>query len=327
MVRLFRLGWLTLVALGLALTALPARADDAEQRYQTTVEQAVHEFSLQNWAEARALFRRAHTLFPSARTFRGMGMAAFEMKMYVDAWRELNAALADTQRPLTAEQRTQVQSLIDQSRAYVGRYQVTLEPATAKPLVDGAEALFDPGNVLLLALGDHVVSASAEGYQEVKVPLKVEGGEDLVLKIQLAPANQPQPTPQAAPAPLPPPAPAAPVVKKHSGATTAGWVLAGTTVAFAGGSAVFWVIGSGKYDDLKKECGTSCSDKQVKDSGVKTSDTLTTVLLAAAGASAIASVICFAVGSSGGSSESAGKAEASGTTQLAVGPGSLQLQG
>ncbi len=330
------------ISLGLAFSASAnaVRAQENPQqvdaRYQTTVEQAVHEFSLGNWAEARALFRRAHALLPSARTFRGMGMAAFELKMYVEALRELSAALADTQRPLTEDQRKQVQSLIDQSRAYVGRYQVVLEPATALPKVDDQEALFEPGNVLLLSLGDHVVSASAEGYQEVRVPLRVEGGEDLVLKIQLSPVNAAPaavPVPQAAPAPLPPPAATtpAPQAATHGSKAgkTVGWIGVVGTVAFGGASAAFWLMGSTKYDSLKKSCGAvGCTDQQIKDSGVKSKDTLTTVFLGLAGASAVTAVVGFIVGfGGGGGSEQASLDHAQATAHVSVGPTSVQLQG
>ena len=323
--------WLLVVVLAVGASSLarPAQAQEADARYQTTVEEAVHEFSLNNWAEARALFRRAHALQPSARTFRGMGMAAFELKMYVEALRELTAALADTQRPLTEEQRAQVQKLIEQSRAYVGRYQVVLAPATAHPMVDGQEAQFDPGNVLLLALGDHVISVAADGYQEVRVPLRVEGGEDSQLKIELLPVNAAQTN--AAPEPLPPPALApmtptssAPPPKKMSTATTIAWVAAAGAVALAGTSAAFWFVGDAKYNKLEKSCAANgCSDKQL--SGVKSDDTLATVFLSLSGAAVITSVVCFVVGA-GGSNAAADTTEKA-SAHLSVGPTSLQLQG
>jgi len=320
-----------LLTLGFTCAALfadarPLLAQEADSQYQTTVAQAVHEFSLSNWAEARALFRRAHALSPSARTFRGMGMAAFELKLYVDAQRELTAALQDTQRPLTDEQRTQVASLIEQARAFVGRYQVILEPATARPMVDGQEALFDPGNVLLLSLGDHVISARAEGYQEARVPLRVEGGESLALKIQLAPVGVaptavPALVPAAAPVAAPASAPAQPARQQDSGAmSTAAWVLLVSGAAIGGGAAIFWIVGGNQYSDLEKSCGVSgCSDAEVAASGVETSDLLTTVGLGLAGATLAASVVCFVL-AGGDDGESA-------SASLRIGPTGVNLRG
>src|SRR6188508_389327 len=73
-------------------------ADDAA--YRASVDEAVAEFSAGHWEEARTLFKRAHERQPNARTLRGMGMAAFEMRMYVTAIRELEAALRDARKPL-----------------------------------------------------------------------------------------------------------------------------------------------------------------------------------------------------------------------------------
>jgi hypothetical protein len=306
-------------------------ADDTSAQYQTTIEEAVREFGLGNWAEARALFRRAHALTPSARTFRGMGMAAFELKLYVDALRELTAAMQDTQRPLTDDKRKETQKLIDQSRAYVGRYQVLLEPAQAQAWVDGQQAALEPGNLLLLGLGDHTVSAVADGYQEVRVPLRVEGSEDMVLRIALQPmaapaAPAPTPVPVAEPAPVAPVAPPAaatttqPALEPRHGLRTAGFITLGAAALLAGGSGVFWLVGSGKYTDLQNSCGaTGCTSAQIDASGVKSADTLTTVFLGLSAAAAVTSVVLFIAGS-GGSSE---KASAS----LGVGPGYAQLRG
>jgi nitrogen fixation-related uncharacterized protein len=316
---------LWLLAACVAFSALPARhafaqaappsaAAEAETRYQTTIEQAVREFGLENWAEARALFRKAHAISPSGRTLRGMGMAAFELKLYVEALRELTAALEATQRPLTPDQRTQVQSLIEQSRAFVGRYHVTLDPAHARPLVDGQDALFEQGNVLLLALGDHLVSATAEGYDELRLGLRVDGGEDVPLHLQLtktvvAPS---EPVVQAAPpVPLVEPQGAAAVVADSSaapaaadsdagsGLTTAGFVTLGVAAASGGAALAFWMIGEGQYDDLDA-CAPSCSDQEISDSGVETSDLLTNVFLGVSAAAAVTSVVLFVLGANAG---------------------------
>ena len=111
------------IVLGLALgVAAPAAAEDiaAEQEaqgieYREIIEQAVAETERENWNEANALFRRAHQLRPSARTLRGLGMVAFNRKEYVDAVMNLSAALEDSRRPLTDQQREQATGLLEQA--------------------------------------------------------------------------------------------------------------------------------------------------------------------------------------------------------------------
>jgi hypothetical protein len=332
MIRSRRFDWgATRLVLGLllawgAMDAQPlhaqAAATDAESQYQTTVSQAVHEFGLSNWAEARALFRRAHQLSPSARTWRGMGMAAFELKMYVDAQRELQAALSDTQRPLTEEQRTQVVSLFEQTKSYVGRYHVTLEPAGAKLQVDGQDVTLDEGNVLLLSLGAHTLGARAAGHDDATVSLKVEGGEDAPLPIKLS-VTPPPTQPTAAPAPAAATAPAhAPKDEGMSGLTVAGWVLLGTAAVAGGSAAAFWFIADSQYNELDKGCGSTvagCTDADIADSGVETSDLIHGISVGLAGAALVGSVVCFVMGAS-----DSGEAE---TAAIHLGPGAVTVRG
>jgi len=60
---------------------------------------AVAEYEAGHYQEARALFRQAHEKSPTARTLRGIGMASFELRDYVEATRALTASLRDVRPP------------------------------------------------------------------------------------------------------------------------------------------------------------------------------------------------------------------------------------
>src|SRR5688572_29305605 len=91
------------------LAAAPAAAQDAPPAgYRAVIDEAIAESGASRWEEARALFRRAHGMYPNARTLRGIGMSSFELRDYVGAYRALGEALASTVQPLTAEQQGQV---------------------------------------------------------------------------------------------------------------------------------------------------------------------------------------------------------------------------
>ena len=83
------------------------------RHYRALINDAVAEYDAHHFEEARALFRRAHELEPSARTWRGIGMAAFELRDYVKSLRALEASLVDSRLPLTGTERDQVQALAD----------------------------------------------------------------------------------------------------------------------------------------------------------------------------------------------------------------------
>ena len=109
-----------------------AQAKD-EGAYKELIEQALTEFKLKNWPEARVLFRRAHELNPNARTLRGLGVVSFEMRDYQQAVRQLSLALVDTRQPLTDVQRSECEGLLGRARTFVGSYSLRVTPATAKP--------------------------------------------------------------------------------------------------------------------------------------------------------------------------------------------------
>ena len=164
-------------------------SSEREAEYRSVVARAVSEFDSGHAAEARALFLRAHELWPSARTRRTLGMTAFELRMYPQALEELQSALEDPHRPLTAEQRTQVLDLVARTKTFIGRYQLRLVPADAEVLVDGAPVA---RAALVLGLGSHRLLVRRRGYRALQRELRVQGGEDDTLILQLKAAPLPQ---------------------------------------------------------------------------------------------------------------------------------------
>lgn len=319
------LAWAVLLFVVLQAGPAFAQGEEEDEAYKSAVGAAVQEFAAGNWAEARALFKRANDLSPNARTLRGMGMAAYELRLYVPALRELEGALRDTRKPLDAEQVEQAKKLIKLASAFVGRYRVVLEPANADVSLDGSAAHFEPGQVLLLELGAHELSAVAPGYQRGAVKFTTEGGEDKELPLQLVAEAAPGVVPASPPVPQPmqtttndsaqPPGAGGPNLAPWA------WVMVGTTAVFAGVAGGMWAMGSSDYNSLEKQCGStqSCTDQEIADSGVKTADTLVNVFIGLAAASAVTAVVLFIL--------DAGQHEDSSAVSVNVGPGSLLVDG
>jgi len=295
-----------------------ASADDSA--YRATVDEAVREFGAGRFEEARALFKRAHGLSPNARTLRGLGMTAFELRAYVQAIRELQAALADKRKPLEGELRTKVEALLDKSRKFVGVVRLELEPKSASVLVDGKPAAFEPNGSLLLDAGTHVISATAPEHKATNVRLLVEGDTEQTVRVPLestafqqsmiAPIDAEQQvakeeeerkragaqrTSEAS-------------TKERGRSSTQTWAI-GTLIgagAFGATATVFWFMGENQYNELEETCAPGCSGAEVDDSGVKTSDLLTNVFLGLSAASLATSAVLFVVSS--GESDDAGAA-------------------
>lgn len=161
------------------------------QAYRSLINDAVAEYDAKHFAEARALFRRAHELEPSARTWRGMGMAAFELRDYVKSLRALEASLVDSRLPLSTAERDEVQALADQARVFVGHFVIRLSPRDAVLKVDQTPTTLDDGDILLLEFGHHVLTALAPDRRTETREINVAGGERREISINLPPLPPP----------------------------------------------------------------------------------------------------------------------------------------
>lgn len=178
---------LRLIAIQILALALlsSAHAQSAKpDEYKKVIEGAVLEFDSGNWAEARVLFEQAHALRPSARTLRGMGKVSFELKEYVRAQKELNAALVELRSPLSEEQRHEVLGLLLRIEKYIGRLTIRVKPPEAEAIVtlDGTRVEGE----LKLDLGQHDLSIQAPGYRSLHRTISVEGGKTTRLELTLS---------------------------------------------------------------------------------------------------------------------------------------------
>lgn len=192
------IGRLAMIVTVLAAAAHPVRADappsppaaqdpGESSQYRVMLEEAVSEYDAHRYEEARALFRRAHEISPNARTLRGIGMASFELREYIEALRSLEASLVDKRRALTPTQRTQVEALIERTRAFVGRFFLKLSPKETIVRVDGAPGTVEADGSLLLSFGRHTLIAESPGSTSETREINVIGGERQELAFHLHP--------------------------------------------------------------------------------------------------------------------------------------------
>jgi len=165
-----------------ATEAAPDAAGGNAGGYGALIQRAVAEFDNAHYAEARALFERAHAKNPSARTLRGLGVTAFELRRYTQATRELTAALSDERNPLTPELRAEVFSALARAREFVGTVELRVQPQTARVLVDGKEL---QAREVSLDVGDYALVVTAEGYRDATIKLTVTGGGKQTISLRL----------------------------------------------------------------------------------------------------------------------------------------------
>ncbi len=279
------------------LSAHRARAQEGTEEYTRILQEALQEYDARNYLEARALFVRAHDLQPNARTLRGIGMASFELREYVQSIRALEEALAHEVRPLTDAQRASVQDLMDRARTFVGRFRVELGPPGASLYVDDAPAELDAEGRVLLDLGDHELAVRCDGCRTATRSVVVRGGEDETLTIEASREAEPMAATTSATSAGTSTAPASD--DDGGGVSVPGIVAlsaAGVLVGGAAASAIWWA-GRGSEVERCENAGAACRNLDTLNGEQTAAGAVTIGLFAAA---AIATTVGIVLLVSGG---------------------------
>jgi len=276
-------------------SAPKAQASATKTEYDRLLKEALSEFGLGNWTEARALFERAHELKPSARTLRAIGLSAFEEKSYAVAVASLTAALSDERSPLSAKQRSEAETAIERALNYIAQYEleITPEDANATVSIDSREPTMLDGR-LLLDPGKYQLEVTAEGYDVARQTLVARPREKLKLRIQLAAPEAEGAAAQIA------------VVKPDSGSaaqeddglSTQQWIGIGVGAAGVvtlGVSAAFGLTAMSKADDAGCSDGTcpNARSKRLNDEALDAGTVSTVTFVAGAVVAAAGAVLFF----------------------------------
>jgi hypothetical protein len=265
----FALAMLLVIAPVLAARAAEVKAnpwavaDGAEDAaYQEAIRAGVAEYDAGHFEEARSLFRRAHGVQPNARTFRGVGMASFELRDYVAAVHNLTAALEDERKPLSPDQRKDAQDLLARSRMFVDTYTVEVVPDSARLTVDGHVPEFEPDGTMLLGFGVHWLEARAPGMATLSRSIDVRGGARRELRLSLEPAPAKNPKPSADGIPTATAAGKAPSPRPSQGAAAA-WLWASVGAALlASGAGYYWYRQNDEIDSCRNPMdGLRCTNE------------------------------------------------------------------
>lgn len=210
-------------------SASQAAPPEPPHAYDLAIDQALDEHERGHFEEAREHFREAHEQFPNARTLRGLGKVEFELRNYGESVRFLEAALSEQARPLGAELRTEVETLLERARAYVGEVHVAVQPGTATVSVDGVTVASGPEAALKLLVGDHVLEFRASGRLPERRQISVRGREQINVQVVLTPPDSSAQPASALPSERRPAQP--PAYKKWWVWTTVGVAVAGAATA------------------------------------------------------------------------------------------------
>lgn len=252
--------------------------------YRAAIDAAVQEHELNHFAESREHFAHAHALLPNARTLRGLGVADFELRHYVDAVRELEAALAAPAKRLQGSLRADTEALLARARGYVGETQLRLDPPDATLRVDGVPSQLDSEAKLMLEVGDHELEVSAPGRVTQRRTVRVQGQQTSELHITL-------PTSEIAAAPSTGVARQVPSRPRRRVVT---WVLGGLTLALTG-TVIGLVVAVENTDDSFHDCvAANGACEQLASKGTRL-ERARNAMIGVASAAAVATLVSFFV--------------------------------
>lgn len=170
----------------IAVLACSGRLQAQPAEFDSIISEGVREFAAGNFVEARSLFERAHGLAPNARTLRALGLCAFELKRYTQAASELDASLQDPRKPLSPELTESVTETLVRAKRFIGELEVVTEPADSQLRIDGS---LRQGSLFEVDAGEHVVVASAPGYETREVKVTVTGMQAQKVELVLLRVN------------------------------------------------------------------------------------------------------------------------------------------
>jgi hypothetical protein len=158
-----------------------ARAEEPQAgepaAYRSTIREALSEYHAKNFPEARALFEEAHRLYPNARTLRGLGMTAFELRSYRESVSFLKDALDSQVKPLDGTLRLETERLLSRAERFVGELSINVTPSHASVTIDGHPVDVSATTPVVLDVGEHGFEFHAEGYLPESRSLYVKGHE------------------------------------------------------------------------------------------------------------------------------------------------------
>jgi hypothetical protein len=153
---------------------VPEQSASSASDYDRLIDEALAAFAAEDHGRARKLFERAHAWRPSARTLRGLGITAVELKQYTQAKAELEASLTDVRQALTDAQRAEVTALLAWMQSSLGMVSVNVTPANGSLTVNGERTA---DRSLVLEPRAYTLRAEADGYEAMETVVRLESGQ------------------------------------------------------------------------------------------------------------------------------------------------------
>jgi tetratricopeptide (TPR) repeat protein len=270
-----------LVAFIGAVTPRAFAADSAKQQAARLLDAGVAQFDEGHAAEAYASFQSAYQLYPSAKILLNMGQALKALGRDAEAAQAYQRFLMETSAlPEVGDRRVALaRAGLAEILPHIGRVRLSVQPPEAIVNVDGRPmGAASQLRTIYLAVGDHQVAASSNGFVEKSVRISAVAGHEEALELVLEPLPAAPPVVvTAAPAPAP--------GRRWT------WVAGGASVALLAGGIGFGLHANALWREFRETQSPERYDTLERQIGRE--GTVANILFVAAGATAVTAGLLY----------------------------------
>jgi len=189
MVYLLKIILLVVVVFEIPAAPVAARADstaDARAEAKKHYERAMELNEDGQAAEAVIELKRAYELAPHHTVLYNLGQAYITLAKPVEAVAALQRYLDEGGKAIKPDRRAEVETEIARQKTHIATLQIRGLPAGARVRVNGVDVGTAPfGKPISVGVGDHVVSATADGYDPAEVKVTVAGEDRRIVELKL----------------------------------------------------------------------------------------------------------------------------------------------
>jgi tetratricopeptide (TPR) repeat protein len=229
--------------------AAPDDVQQARERFQRGAEL----YKEGSFDAAFAEFSRAYEIAPNYRVLYNLGQVELERHDFASAMRFFQRYLTDGGAEVDAERRAQVEREISSLKNRVAELTVKSNVTGVEISIDGTVigTLPLPSPVLVSA-GVRRISARRDGYQPIDRTLRVAGGDNPVLELQLEPMQSAKPVS----------APTSAAADSSRGVPAGAWIGFVAAGVFGGAAVTFGILTQKQDEDLDRELSKYPADRQ-----------------------------------------------------------------
>lgn len=181
------------LAFALGLVAIPARAQDARAEARAHFARGVELYDEGHHAAALAEFQRAYDVSPAPAVLYNIAQVHAALGHAVEAIDAFERYLVEGGESISPSRRAEVEDELARQRARIARIAIEANVLGAIVSIDDVDVGTTPlGDRVRVSAGEHVIAARAPGHEAARRRIRVAGGEQPSVVLELLESGAPR---------------------------------------------------------------------------------------------------------------------------------------